>query len=563
MERVMHLVLVWNQQKKKKLRCFVGFLLRQDTMFTAACRTIPTRNEKNKLQANLRSYDIGGNVRALCAEGRLKEALDILQVMDQRGIRVDSRTYASLLQECINTNAVEEGKRVHVHMINTGFEPDVYLRTKLVIMYAKRGSLEYARHMFDKMSERNVVSWNAMIAGYAQGGHAEEALSLFYQMRGAGMKPDQFTFPSILRACASIVSLEQGKQVHACIVKGENSSNIVLGSALVDMYAKCGSIEDARQVFDKMSERNVVSWTAIITGYGKHGRGKEVFQLFEQMQQEGLKPNYVTFLAILSACSHGGLLNEAWHYFESMSRDYCIKPRVEHYSCIVDLLGRAGRLDEAHDFINKMPFEPHAPIWGTLLGACRMHVNMELGKIAAERLFYLDPQNAGKYVVLSNIYAAAGRWDGVSKVRKLMKDRGVKKEPGCSWIEIQKQVHSFLVGDRSHPQTEEIYATLETLSGKLKEAGYVPETNFMLHDVEEEQKERFLCYHSEKLAIAFGIISLPSTMPIRIVKNLRVCGDCHTAIKFISRIVGREIILRDSNRFHHFKWGLCSCGDYW
>lgn len=377
------------------------------------------------------------------------------------------------------------------------------------------------------------------------------------------MKPDKFTFPSILRACASIVSLEQGKQVHACIIKTESEPNIVLESSLVDMYVKCGTIEDARRVFDKMPERNVVSWTAIIAGYGRYGDSKEVFMLFEQMQQLGLKPNYVTLLAILNACSHAGLVDEAWHYFESIDRDYHIKPRVEHYSCMVDLLGRAGRLDEANEFINRMPLKPHAAIWGTLLGACRMHGNIELGKIAAEHLFNLDSQNAGKYVVLSNIYAAAGRWEDVAKVRKLMKDRGVKKEPGCSWIEYRKKIHLFVVGDRSHPQSEEIYATVETLIRKIKEAGYVPEINFMLHEVEDELKEKYLSYHSEKLAVAFGIINISPGTPIRIVKNLRVCGDCHTAIKFISNTAEREIILRDSNRFHHFKDGVCSCGDYW
>lgn len=552
----------------KKITYVVGSVHRRHhqrcrSLTTAALGTKPAKGNDKIIRGSQEAQRINAQARALCAEGRLNEALENLHTMNCKALQVEPQTYASLLQECINTNSFEKGKTVHTHMINASFRPDLYLKTKLLIMYAKQGSLVYARRLFDEMSERNVVSWNAMVAGYALYGHGSEALELHNKMRRSGMKPDKFTFPSILRACASIVSLEQGKQVHACIIKTESEPNIVLESALVDMYVKCGTIEDARRVFDKMPERNVVSWTAIIAGYGRYGDSKEVFMLFEQMQQLGLKPNYVTLLAILNACSHAGLVDEAWHYFESIDRDYHIKPRVEHYSCMVDLLGRAGRLDEAHEFINKMPLKPHAAIWGTLLGACRMHGNIELGKIAAEHLFNLDSQNAGKYVVLSNIYAAAGRWEDVAKVRKLMKDRGVKKEPGCSWIEYRKKIHLFVVGDRSHPQSEEIYATVETLIRKIKEAGYVPEINFMLHEVEDELKEKYLSYHSEKLAVAFGIINISPGTPIRIVKNLRVCGDCHTAIKFISNTAEREIILRDSNRFHHFKDGVCSCGDYW
>jgi pentatricopeptide repeat protein len=294
---------------------------------------------------------------------------------------------------------------------------------------------------------------------------------------------------------------------------------------------KCGRIEEAGLVFDRMPERNVISWTSIIAGYGNHG--------------------------------HAGLVDEGWHYFNSMIHNHCIEPKAEHYACMVDLLGRAGQLDEAVAFIRKMPFEPNVAVWEALLGACRIHHNMELGKLAAEFVFKLNPENPASYVLLSNIHAAAGRWGEVSNLRKLMTERGLKKEPGCSWIEIRKKVHAFLVGDRSHSQTEEMYAMLDGLAGKMKEVGYMPDTNFVLHDLEEEQKECVLSHHSEKLAIAFGLINTPPGMSVKVFKNLRVCGDCHTSIKFISTITGREIIVRDANRFHHFKDGICSCGDYW
>eukprot|EP01018_Ginkgo_biloba_P004770 Gb_15968 [translate_table: standard] len=633
------------------------------------------------------------DVRALCEQGQLKETLDF---MNRQGIMGNPyNTYSSLLETCIRKKSMAEGKRIEGHMMDAGFEPDIFLRNKLVILYSKCGKLADARHAFDKMPERNVVSWTMMIAGYAQSGHGEKALSLFYQMQQAGMKPNHFTFPSVLRACASLKGLKQGKQVHAHILKSGFRSDMVLGNslidlyvkcgtilcahkvfdemlernvvswtvmiegyvkvgdikvarqvfegmternviswtamiagyaqygygeetlrlfyqmkqagtnpdqltfasvlracaciaaitegkqihahvirsgfewhvvletALVDMYAKCGRIEDARQVFDAMPTRDVVSWNAMISGYGKHGRAKEGLQLFEQMQLAGTIPNYVSFISVLSACSHAGLVNEGWHYFNRMSQDYNITAEAEHYACIVDLLGRAGHLDEARDFIQKMPVKPNSDVWGALLAACRVHGNMEVGQFAAEHLIELKPENAGTYVVLSSIYAAAGRWDDAAKLRKLMRDRGIKKEPGYSWIEVKNKVHTFSIGDRSHSQTEDIYAMLDTLTDQIKTAGYVPDTKFVLHDVDEEQKEHILCYHSEKLAIAFGLISTTCGTVIHIVKNLRVCVDCHTATKFISKIVGREIVVRDANRFHHFKDGLCSCGDYW
>jgi pentatricopeptide repeat protein len=281
------------------------------------------------------------------------------------------------------------------------------------------------------------------------------------------------------------------------------------------------------------------------------------------MQQTGMNPNHITFVSVLSACSHTGLIDEGRQYFDSMSQDYQLTPGVKHYTCMVDLLGRAGRLDEAEDIIRKVPVEPDAGLWGALLGACRIHGNIELGERVAARLFEIEPENPGYYVLLSNIYATAGRWHDIAKVRTMMADKRLKKVPGCSWIELDDKVHAFRVGEKVHPQSKEIYAMLETLAAQMEAAGYVPNTNFVLHDVEEELKEDILYSHSEKLAIAFGLLNTSPGTSIRITKNLRVCGDCHTATKFISKITRREIIMRDANRFHHFKNGLCSCGDYW
>lgn len=301
----------------------------------------------------------------------------------------------------------------------------------------------------------------------------------------------------------------------------------------------------------------------MITGYGMHGHGEDAIVLFKKMEEAGMKPDYITFVGVLSACSHAGLLDEGWRYFDYMRRDHCIPARVEHYTCMVHLLGRTGHLEEAHSLIKNMPLEPDAGVLGALLFACWVHVNVDLGERVSEWLLELEPDNAGNYVMLSNIYAAAGQWNDVAKVRTMLKGRGMKKSIGCSWIEIKNKVHAFVVADRSHPQSSEIYGLLEKLERQMKAEGYVADTSFVLHDVQEEEKRYAICSHSEKLAIAFGLINTSPGTPIQITKNLRVCGDCHTATKFISKIANREITLRDVNRFHHFRDGICSCGDYW
>eukprot|EP01018_Ginkgo_biloba_P006435 Gb_28586 [translate_table: standard] len=417
--------------------------------------------------------------------GYSKEALKFYQKMQVAGVRPNSKTFASVLLACANLAAVELGQEIHGDIIRNGFQSNIFVASALVDMYVKCGSIENARELFDKMHERNVVSWTAMVAGYGHNGHIEEALKLFQkmprrnvvswtamiagyahnghcdkavklfrQMQLAGMKPNSKTFTSVLRACANLPSLEQGKEIHEEIVRAGVHSDIFVGNALVDMYAKCGSIENAQNVFDKMPERDVVSWTAMIKGYGMHGCGKEALNLFEQMQKSGMNPDHVTLVGVLSACCHAGLVDEGWQYFNCMSQYYHITPKMEHYGCMVDILGRAGRLDEAQNFVSKMPIKPDATVWGCLLGACRIHNNLELGERVAECLFEVDPKSAAPYVLLSNIYAAVGRWDDIEKVRKMMKDRRVKKNPGCSWIEFNNQVYAFLIGDGSHPEKQ-------------------------------------------------------------------------------------------------------------
>eukprot|EP01018_Ginkgo_biloba_P026223 Gb_06185 [translate_table: standard] len=502
---------------------------------------------------------ISGYVR----NGLFDHALTLYSQMQRVGTQPDNFTFSGVLKACAGLLALQQGKEIHGHIIRCEVESDIVVENALIGMYAQCGRIKDARHVFDKMSKRDVASWNSMIAGYVQNGHVNEALQLFRKMQRRRIKPNCVTVTTILPACSHLAALQQGKEIHCHISKWEFEPDILVGNALIDMYSKCGSIEIACQVFNKMPKRDLVTWNAVIAGNGINGRGKDACTHFYKMQQAGLKPDYITFISVLSACSHAGLVAAGWQLFDCMRRDYHITPEVEHYACMVDLLGRSGLLDEAEKFIQKMPLQPNSSVWGSLLGACRIHCNVDLGERVAEHLFQLEPQNAANYILLSNIYAAAGQWDGVAKVRAMMTRQRVKKRPGCSWIKVKSKVHTFLSGDRSPPQAKEIYALLESLAGQMKAAGYVPATNFVLLDVEEEEKETFLCGHSEKLAIAFGLLNTCAGTPLRITKNLRVCGDCHSATKFISKIVRREIILRDTNRFHHFKDGACSCGDYW
>jgi pentatricopeptide repeat protein len=491
------------------------------------------------------------------------EALKCFSEMQQVGVKAEPVTVTSVLPACAHLKDLQRGKEIHTYIIRSGFQGDVLVGNALIDMYLKCGNIENANQVFEGMLQRDVISFTTMITGYTQNGHSNKAFKLLQQMELLGMKPDSVTFASVLPACTHIAALRCGKEIHDHIIRHGFNSDVFVGNALIDMYAKNGNIEDARQVFDRMLERDVISWSVMIAGYGMHGHGKEAITLFNRMQLAGMKPDHITFVAVLAACSHAGLVDEGHQYFNSMSRDYHVTPRLEHYTCMVDILGRAGCLNEAYDFIQKMPIKPSAGVWGALLGACRIHCNIDLGECVAKCLLDLKPKHAGYYVLVSNIYAVAGLWGDVAKVRAMMKERGLNKTPGCSWVEVQNRVHAFVVGDKSHPQSKEIYEFLESLISKMEKTGYVTNINFILHDVEDEVKKDIICGHSERLAIAFGLMSTSPNTPLRVIKNLRVCGDCHTVTKFIAKIVGREIIVRDANRFHHFKDGRCSCGDYW
>lgn len=417
-------------------------------------------------------HHIDETLKDLCLSGRLAEAIGMLCGAE---VQFETETYSILLQECIFRKDYRKGKRIHWQMVIVGFVPNEYVHVKLLILYAKAGDLYTAQFLFDKLHTKGLVSWNAMIAGYVQKGFEKVGLSFYHEMRKCGLRPDQYTFASVFRACASLAILEQGKQAHALWIKSQISGNLVVNSALMDMYFKCSSLSDGHLVFDKSLDRNVVSWSALISGYGLHGRVVEVMESFHRMVNEGFRPNHVTFLAVLSACSYAGLVNEGWNYFSSIMRDYGVQPEGKHYAAMVDLLGRAGRLQDAYEFIKGSPCKEHPVLWGALIGACKMHGNVDMVKLAAENYFQLERENAGKYVVLSNAYASFGLWDNVAKVRTLMKESGVKKEPGYSMIEFQKEVHFFYMENNTHWQIEQILELIKDLSYILKDSGYFPD----------------------------------------------------------------------------------------
>lgn len=386
---------------------------------------------------------------------------------------------------------------------------------------------------------------------------------MFEHMQAERVKPTEVTMVSLLTACAHLGALDMGEWIHGYIKRNKLKIDVILGNALIDMYCKCGSLSDAIDVFHKLQSKNIYCWNSIIIGLAMHGYGNEAIDYFNSMKKESINPDGVTFIGLLCACSHSGLISEGKTYFSQMRTDYGIEPGIEHFGCMVDLLGRSGLLLEALEVITTMPLKPNAVVWGSLLRSCQIHKDTEIGEHVTQRLLELDPYDGGNYVFLSNLYASLNRWKDVDMCRKLMIENGVQKVPGWSSIEVDNFVYEFVAGDSSHPEFEKINRFLVEIGKKLKEGGYEADTGSVLHDIDDEEKEESVGYHSERIAVAFGLMRIPHGKVIRVVKNLRTCGDCHSAMKIISKVYEREIIMRDRNRFHHFRNGVCSCNDYW
>ncbi|KAH0450634.1 hypothetical protein IEQ34_021326 [Dendrobium chrysotoxum] len=491
-----------------------------------------------------------------------EEAISLFEEMEEENVEPDLHFITCALHACACSGSLNHGKHIHDYAVRNGLDSHIFVANALMDMYAKCGNMENARYVFDHTADKDMISWNTLIGGYAKNSLPNEALHLFVKMQ-LHMKPNSTTMACVLRASASLSSLEKGREMHAYIIRvGIQQCSFVM-NALVDMYAKCGALVLARQLFDLMDFKDLVSWTVVISGYGMHGHGREALAIFKQMRRKGIKPDGVSFIAILYACSHSGLIDEGWRFFNAMRNEYKIEPTIEHYACMVDLLSRAGKLAKACNFIESMPMEPDATVWGALLCGCRIHRDVKLAEKVAERVFELEPENTGYYILLANIYAEAEKWEAVKKLRDSMRRKALRKNPGCSWIEVRSKVHIFVAGDKSNSQSKKIEIFLDDVRRRMREEGYVPKWRYALINAEDHIKEEALCGHSEKLAIAFGILNTIEGKPIRVAKNLRVCGDCHEVAKFISHMTAREIILRDNKRFHHFQQGRCSCRGHW
>ncbi|CAH8306873.1 unnamed protein product [Eruca vesicaria subsp. sativa] len=491
------------------------------------------------------------------------EALNMFLEMRKEGVEFSEFTISSVLSACgVNCDALE-CTQLHCLSLKACIDTHVYVGTALLDLYAKCGMIKESVQVFEFMQDKSSVTWSSMVAGYVQNKSYEEALLLYRKGQRMSLEQNQFTLSSVICACSNLAALIEGKQMHSVIHKSGYATNVFVASSVVDMYAKCGSLRESYVIFSEVEEKNIELWNTIISGFAKHARPKEVMILFEKMQQDGMQPNEVTFSSLLSVCAHTGLVEEGRRFFKFMRSKYGVLPNVVHYSCMVDVLGRAGLLSEAYELIKSIPFDPTASIWGSLLASCRVYKNLELAEVAAKKLFELEPENAGNHVLLSNIYAANKQWEEISKSRKLLRDSEVKKVRGKSWVEIKDKVHIFSVGESGHPRIREICLKLDDLVIELRKFGYKPRIEHELHDVEERKKEELLMQHSEKLALVFGIMCLPEGSSVTIMKNLRICVDCHEFMKSASMATRRYIIVRDVNRFHHFSDGQCSCGEFW
>ncbi|PKU81838.1 pentatricopeptide repeat-containing protein At5g65570 [Dendrobium catenatum] len=497
--------------------------------------------------------------------GEDRQAILVFGEMLNSYIQANDFTFASVLIACGNLKDLTSGRLIHGAILKSGFGSWIAPQTSLLSMYSKCGLIEDSLKVFNGILNPNNVAWTAIIGCLLHSHREEEALSMFRSMiLNSVAPPNAFTLSTTLSVCSSLALFEQGMLIHAYALKSGLAENRFVISALVDTYGKCGHVGMARMVFDSLYAPDLVSLNSLINGYGQSGNGEEAVRLFDMTKRLGIEPNDVTYVNVLSACSNSGMLEEGRRVFSLMFTDHSPGPSNDHYACMVGLLGRSGRLEEAEELLSKVQ-KPDKVLWRTLLGACKIHGKLEMAKWAARKVLELDPGDEGTYILLSNIYASLGKWKEVINIKCLVREMGFKKDPAVSWIYVNKKIHTFMAGDQSHPDGELIYKELEELIEKTKGLGYVPDTSFVLQQMEEFEMERSLFYHSEKLAVAFGVLSSrgKTCNTITIFKNLRVCGDCHNWIKLVSKVIGKEIIARDAKRFHNCRDGLCSCGDYW
>lgn len=476
-----------------------------------------------------------------------KDSFQSFAEMRAVGVQPNSFTLSSILRACSTVKSHSQTVKLHGLMVKTKAGCDTVVGNALVDAYAALGMVDDAWHVVTSMIRRDAITYTCLATRMNQMGRYEVALDVIIRMYMDDVEMDGFSMASFLSSSAGLAAMETGRQLHCYSIKAGLASGISVSNALVDFYGKCGCTDDAYRAFKGISEPDIVSWNGLISGLASIGHISSALSTFDDMRLAGFKPDSITFLLVLFACSHGGLVELGLEHFQSMREKHEIAPQLDHYACLVDLLGRAGRLEDAMEVIMTMPFKPDALIYKTLLGACKSHRNIALGEYVARQGMELDPSDPAFYVLLANLYEESGQPDLAKSTRRVMRERGLKKNPGQCWMEIRNKVHLFNAGDRSHPQINEIHEKVESLITELKNRGN------LYQDYEDSS------YHSEKLAVAFGLLRTPRNASIRISKNMRICNECHNFIMIVTQFVDREIIVRDGNRLHVFKKGECSC----
>ncbi|XP_020107573.1 pentatricopeptide repeat-containing protein At5g50990 [Ananas comosus] len=533
-------------------------------------------------------------LRASIEKGFFHKALsDYNFLLLSTAFHPDHRTYLLLLKACNNSSNLKVGTEIHARITKTGFishwsvlitifrlyvdhdsiveahplfddvmkwNTDPFFGNLLIMGVLKKREFENAYRVFKEMPVRDLISWNSMIVGSVKSLRYREAMSLFNKMIHLGFEPDGFSFSSVLSACARVGAGSYGEWVHQLMVDKGMETNYIIASALVDMYAKCGNIEMAKTIFNSILRTHVSIWNSMISGLAIHGLGSNAIEVFLRMECEGMIPDGITFVALLTVCSHCGMIEHVRNLFNDMKAKYSIEPKIEHYGAFVDALARAGLLDEAYDIVTSMSIKPDNAIWRALLSACRKHGRVELAEVVIRQM---ASGGSGDYVMLSSIYSAVKRWDCAERVWEVMKEEKVRKNRGLSWVELGGRIHQFKAGDRTHIDTNDIYRVVDALSKRVKAEGFLPMTEVVSTDVLEEEREENLRCHSEKLAVAYCVLKTGPGAEIRVSKNLRACRDCHQWLKMVSKVLGRVIVVRDRIRFHRFEKGSCSCKDYW
>ncbi|KAL8141744.1 hypothetical protein V2J09_014776 [Rumex salicifolius] len=505
------------------------------------------------------SFQYNTMIRGYVKDLKFQLGLLFLVEMLEKGLIPDNFTYPPTLKACAGLLSVNGGVQIHGQVFKLGLQDDVFVQNSLINMYGKCGMLEECCSIFEQMEHKTIPSWSALISAYANKSMWVDCLNLYEEMnRVSNWIAEESILVNVLSSCTHLGAFDLGRSVHGYLLRHMKSLNVIIETTLVDMYIKCGSVEKGLLVFDRMSEKNERSYSVLISGLAMHGRGDESLRIFSEMLKEGLMPDDVVYLGVLSACKNSGLVIEGLKRFNEMKMKHAIEPNIQHYGCIIGLLGRSGKLKEAFELVNFMPMKPNDVVWRALLSASRTHHNLKLGEISGNELIRSESDNAGDYVMLANIYARAGMWENAAKVRTEMNGKGIKQENGVCLIEVKRKMHRFVSQDMSHPRCFEIYEMIQQMEWQLKFEGYQPDLSEVLLEVDEDEKRERLRHHNQKLALAFGLISTCKETPVRIVRNVRMCRDCHTYTKLISLVYQRAIVVRDRNRFHCFTEGSCS-----